>query len=220
MPAVDAERTTVQVQLAALAGIVLPLACFFCDPVVFQGVGFLARYKTIAYLLVLFSLLSYSVSLLRMDRKLPVVRLLAHAGLITGILLSITIGILILPFAVAGLVIFIGIFGFTPWLIATLYFRQLSRSRLSGKSPSGLPIIAIMLVATGLSIAADQHLKSQVHRLATFGYRAGYAFQELRWLHPLADLRELELAACFNSNESAEIYHRLTGNDGMTGCDD
>ncbi len=108
-------------------GVIFPVLCFVADPVVFKGtiLGFpwLGDYQVLAYLVGAIEMGVFIVW--RTFRKQLTTFSAPFAGvLFAGALFSTAIGIAILPLSLFGLLLVIGILGFTPFLTAFVYFRS------------------------------------------------------------------------------------------------
>jgi len=131
--------TIPQLTYDVIFGIVLPILCFIFDPIVFSGRGFvthivpLAQYKSLVYFFSAISIVTLVVWLLTYRT------LKSAGGIIGGILLSgavcsLLIGILILPLSLIGLMLIIGVLGFTPFFTAFVYLRNGVRAMKSAES--------------------------------------------------------------------------------------
>jgi hypothetical protein len=121
-----------------LFGVVMPVACIFFDPAVFTGnfLGerpWLGAVKPAAYALSFVSILAMMAWLIWGERlrgfSVVLSGLFAMAGL--G---SFLIGLAIMPLSLLGLIIVIGVFGFTPFLTAIVMFRNAERSYNAARS--------------------------------------------------------------------------------------
>lgn len=129
--------TYAQTVFDALFGIVAPVLCFVCDPIVFRssefGSALLVDYQAFAYLVSGVEILSLIIWLVWGRNSRQATRL-AGGMLMAGAVFSGLIGILILPFTLMGLMLGIGVFGFIPFLTALVYLRNAQRAfRLAGK---------------------------------------------------------------------------------------
>lgn len=121
------QATTKQTVFDVLLGVVLPVLCFIFDPIVFRG-NMMGR-----PLFGQLQLLAYSVAFIEIATLIIWLvwrkRLGAHATavggfLLTGALISFIIGLAILPFSILGILVVIGILGFTPFLTAFVFWRN------------------------------------------------------------------------------------------------
>jgi hypothetical protein len=119
-------------------GILMPVLCFLLDPGIIRGragpvfVDFpLSQYSFAIYGLSAFAMPAIVLGLLLGHR------IRAWGGLIAGVLLSAAvcsflIGVIILPLSLLGLIVVVGILGFTPLLTAFVYLRNAVRSFKQG----------------------------------------------------------------------------------------
>lgn len=113
-------------------GVVLPTACCLFDPMVFKGAmshngAILGEYKPFAYLISFVSIVLLMLFLL-FGRKLGWFNGVLAGLFLVGSAISLMVGIIIFPFSLLGLIILIGILGFTPLLAAFVYFRNSIRA--------------------------------------------------------------------------------------------
>ena len=119
--------TEKQNRFDVLFGIILPVICLVVDPIVFQG-GFLGerpwlgRFQLFAYLFCGLQI-GIFLSWRTLARHLAPAAGLIGGVLLTGALFSFIVGVLILPLTFFGLVVLIGIVGFTPFVTAFVYLR-------------------------------------------------------------------------------------------------
>jgi hypothetical protein len=110
-------------------GIVLPVLCLVFDPIVFLPGGFLSivflqDIRLFAYLSSFLGICALAYYL--WTRKGSIVL----AGMLFGSMaFSLAIGIALAPLSAVGLLIFIGIFGFTPFVTAFVFLRNAHRCR-------------------------------------------------------------------------------------------
>lgn len=107
-------------------GVVLPVICFVFDPTVFKGGFFgpanLGNYKPLAYVLSFILVMAMSAWLV-WGEKLKWLNAFLAGLFAVGSLISLAIGIVLLPFSLLGLIVLIGILGFTPLLTSIVYLR-------------------------------------------------------------------------------------------------
>lgn len=114
-------------------GVIIPLICFYFDPIVFRGnSGFengalFPGYRLPVYILGFTAIMAMAAWLL-WGRRLgslagPIGLLFAFSAVI-----SFFLGVVLFPFSVVGLVIAIGALGFTPFLSAIVYARNAKRA--------------------------------------------------------------------------------------------
>lgn len=226
--------TSSQMIFDVAVGIVLPPLCFLLDPIVFNNTasGFafapeLAQYKLLVYFISALSILTLSLWLISGNRSGSL------NGMIAGILLfgsvcSLLIGIIIFPLSVVGLLMIIGVLGFTPFFTSFAYLRnsvralnrakaKLNRSKLAAflllgaMLVSSLPVLANWQIGRLVTRSMDDLLRGDV-------YLAESAIQRLRYVGWAADLDQLVLAYSretdqVRKNNLARAYKEITGND-------
>lgn len=126
------EPTGLQRSFDWLFGVILPIICFFADPLVFrtwtgEGPGILGSYMPFAYALGFASIVSMAVWL-KWGHGLGAANA-GFAGLfaIAGVI-SLVVGVILIPFSLLGLILLIGALGFTPFFSAVIYFRNSCRA--------------------------------------------------------------------------------------------
>jgi hypothetical protein len=127
-----ANVTTGQRKFDWLFGVILPVACFFFDPIVFNRGSFhegpiLAGAKDFAYALSFASVMGTMAWLIWGERLRSFS--IALSGLFAvsaGI--ALMIGLAIAPYSLLGLIIVIGVFGFTPFFTSFVLLRNSVRS--------------------------------------------------------------------------------------------
>lgn len=114
-------------------GVVLPIVCFAFDPIVFKGgAAELGFAKPFAYILS-FSLIMATSAWLIWGEKLKWLNAFLAGLFAVGAGISLIIGISLLPLSLIGLIIVIGILGFTPLFTALVYLRSAIRAFHSAK---------------------------------------------------------------------------------------
>jgi hypothetical protein len=126
------QSTKLQRKFDWFFGVVLPLACCFFDPLVFKGAishngALLGEYKPFAYLLSYASIILMMLFLLY-GQKLKWFNAVLAGLFIVGSTISLLVGIAIFPLSLLGLVVLIGVMGFTPFFAAFVYFRNSIRA--------------------------------------------------------------------------------------------
>lgn len=130
--------TRAQAKFDWLFGVILPVVCFTFDPIVFRGeIGFfggssLASFKLSAYVLSFVSVMAMAAWLI-WGKKLKWLTAPLAGFFAVGGIISLVIGILIAPLSLFGLIILIGILGFTPLVTSIVYLRNALRAFQSAK---------------------------------------------------------------------------------------
>ena len=126
------ESTESQRTFDWLVGVILPIACFVFDPIVFKNQGLLINYKSFAYLLSFVSVMAMSAWLI-WGAKLKWLNAFLAGLFITGSIVSLSVGIILFPISILGLVILIGALGFTPLFSAIVFLRNSIRAYQAAK---------------------------------------------------------------------------------------
>src|SRR6185295_8732202 len=117
------EATRGQIIFDLVFGVVGPVLCFYFDPIIFRG-GMLGLGGV---MLPRLQLLAYSISIIQipvllvwllLGRQLRSFSAPIGGVLIAGSFFSFLVGVLIFPYSVLGLMVLIGVFGFTPFVTA------------------------------------------------------------------------------------------------------
>lgn len=169
----DDAPTKAQRRFDVTFGIVMPVVCLLCDPVVFRGGfvggGLYSGYALYAYTISALEIVALCAWLLAAGRAGR--RPAALAGmLLAGGLFSFVVGLAILPYSVIGLLfVLIGALGFIPFLTAFVYLRNGWRAAgavgLAGRGSPGLAAAALacgFVFALGAPAAAHVSVKSEV----------------------------------------------------------
>ena len=108
-------------------GILAPVVCVVADPIVFKTSGSLTTpwisYATGAYVFIALEILTLSAWLF-IPRKGPLPTLALAGPLLAGALASACLGLRMLPLSLIGLMVFIGILGFTPFVTGFVFLRN------------------------------------------------------------------------------------------------
>jgi hypothetical protein len=157
-----------------LFGMVLPLACLAGDRILFGRVRHLfngsifgpARIFCYGFILTEVVLLGLWILLRR--------KLTRSAGYFSGPLLagwffSLLAGLYLFPFSIVGLVVVIGVLGFSPWFAGFAFFRNWRMARLLSGTPGGsggrwLTLAGILFAVTP-AIALQARAEYLVRRL-------------------------------------------------------
>ncbi len=134
-------------------GVGLPLICFVFDPVVFKGSGFrgalLGNFKPFAYILSFISVMAMSAWLI-WGAKLKWFNAFLAGIFAVGGIISLIVGIILIPFSLIGLIILIGILGFTPLLSAIGFLRNAVRAFHAAKPFIEKPILIYSMVLSAI----------------------------------------------------------------------
>lgn len=203
-----------QVAFDVAAGILLPIACLLCDPIVFRSStlfgptgGFgpvLGRYLVFGYLAIGIAILSLAAWLA--VRRFPAL----FAGLLAGgTLCAVVLGIVLLPFSLFGLLFLIGALGFSPFVAAFVFWRNTIRT-FRAAQPRCPPVrlwaaaSAGLLIAIGGPAGIQGYVRHELSRATQLvqspdADEVALGIAKFRLFRPIADLDEL-----------VWIYHRET----------
>src|SRR5260221_79748 len=125
------EVTIPQLVFDVIFGAIGPILCFVFDPIVFHagfaGAPLFPAYQPIVYLFSGFEIVLLCFWLI-MGPGSELWNAMFGAALLCGGLFCLAIGCILLPFSVMGLMLGVGLFGFTPFLTALVYLRNGSRA--------------------------------------------------------------------------------------------
>lgn len=207
-------------------GVVLPVVCFFSDPFIFRS-GFLREgallgtYKPFAYVLS-FALIMGLLAFLLFGEKLKWTSALLSGLFFLGSAVSLAIGVLLSPFSFFGLIVLIGVFGFTPFFSAFVYARNAVRTyeaaafSLDARTLKHLVPLSVVLsfcLPYLFNVKVEQGLEQIINGDARTVRKVG---ARLWYVAPLLDLQPL-VTESGNSLDPeaekarAEIYFKLTG---------
>lgn len=121
------KATRSQLIFDVTVGMLVPILCLVFDPIVFRGSSFgspvFAGYQLFAYGLIIIEIIALGAWLALGERAGEWCGVLGGT-MLAGAFFSAGIGILLLPFSVVGLALVIGVFGFTPFVTAFIYWRH------------------------------------------------------------------------------------------------
>jgi hypothetical protein len=221
------ESTVSQRNFDWIFGVALPVICFVADPIVFKsGFGeppFLGILKPFAYVLSFVSVMAMSAWLI-WGAKLKWLNGFLAGLFAVGSVISLGVGIVLLPFSLLGLFFLIGILGFTPLFAAIVFLRNARRAFQASKPffDRGVLINSFMLGAV-FSVALPTVLNIQIKR-ALDAMRDGDAqtvraqAAKLKYVAPLVDFSDLPRQYAFDAAQDrekraalAEAYREFTG---------
>ena len=231
------EATLAQIIFDITIGMVLPILCLVFDPIVFRASGFgrplAADFQLFAYTLIAIEIVALGVWLALGKRAAEWCGVLG--GMMrAGALFSAVVGVILLPFSILGLMFFIGIFGFTPFLTAFIYWRN-SRRALAcagAQMPRAALYVTLLLGAT-LSFGApsfihwragklverslaevlegdDARANAAAHKLRLVGWFASGQTDQLAWAYgrETDPARKARLARAYREITGGDIEHR------------
>lgn len=156
-------------------GIVVPILCLYFDPVVFYDKVPCSNTPLPLAPYQIFMYIAMGLGMIILAIWLVVGNKITHGlGLIAGVFfvgtaLAATIGIVLLPMSLPGLLICLGVLGFIPFLTAYVYFRNgirtVLRARQQNPSRSSTRLIAAILTGALLILCIPAFLQWQAPRL-------------------------------------------------------
>jgi hypothetical protein len=198
-----------------LLGVVAPVLCLLLDPAIFRpfagGTGFMRHYRLFAYLEIGLSIL---MLLYYMATK-------RASAFLTGVLFgsaifALSLGAVILPVTLLGLLVFIGVFGLTPFFTFFVFLRnshrcwQQYRARTS-RMPSLAALVLGVIVIFGLPAGVQAsifHYGNRALAVVQSGPEEDFAgaVHTLKWLHYDTD----EIAFIFQRTNDPKQRERLS----------
>lgn len=161
----QSKATASQKRFDWLFGVILPIACFVFDPIVFTSETALGKYKAFAYVLSFVSVMALSAWLI-WGAKLKWLNGFL-AGLFTVVsFISLVIGIVIFPLSLIGLIILIGVLGFTPLFCAVVFLRNSTRAYRAAKPFLEKRVLAYSFLLSALfSIVVPSVINVEINKL-------------------------------------------------------
>jgi hypothetical protein len=149
----QAEPTGMQRGFDWAFGVVMPIICFFFDPVVFNrwpgDRGILGDYTPFAYTLALVSIASMIVWL-GWGKHFRLANAIFGGLFAVSGLISLIVGLALLPLSIFALIFLIGALGFTPLFTSVIYFRNSYRAFLSAEETSPQSLVYHTFFLVGL----------------------------------------------------------------------
>ena len=224
----EKESTESQRKFDWVFGVVLPVICFALDPIVFKS-GFgeqalLGVLKPFAYVLSFISVMAMSAWLI-WGAKLKWLNGFLAGLFAVGSIISLGVGIVLLPFSLLGLFLLIGILGFTPLFTSIVFLRNALRAFHTAKPflERGVLLNSFMLSAV-FSLCLPTVLNLQIYKaLNEINYGDAQTVRaqaaKLKYVAPLVDsgvlLKPYKQCAIKRDEEKkaalAEAYRELAG---------
>lgn len=226
------QGTKRQLGFDVVFGIVSPIVCFIADPIVFTGImgGIFSPFQFYVYTTSAISIVALVVWLCLREHLGSYGPVLG--GVFTaGAALSGVIGVIILPFSLAGIFLyFVGLAGFTPFLTAFVYLRNAlrafaategSRSRelkrvvtiVAAVATFGLPAVLNHQVTATVTTSVDQLIHGDANE-------ARQAAERLQWIPILPQASLDPVVRAYASESDAQkkavlkkYYQDATGGD-------
>ncbi len=224
----QAEFTTKQKTFDWTFGIILPVICCFFDPIVFRSTGFgenlLGDFKPFAYILSFVSIMSLLAFML-WGRRLQWLNGFLSGLFAIGAIISLGVGVVLLPISLMGLVILIGALGFTPLFAAFVYWRNAVRAYKNAYPVLGRNLLLRAMVLSAMfSFITPGIINIKIHQ-ALETMKNGDAqtivrtLKRLKYVAPLVDFytlsRKLRQNNAIKNNDERQAvtdsYRELTG---------
>ncbi len=219
------EATASQRKFDWTFGVILPVLCVVCDPIVFKSASnpLLGNFKPFAYLLSFVSIMAMMAWLL-FGKKLQWMNAFLAGLFLVGGFVSLGVGVVLFPFSVFGLRMLIGILGFTPLFSAFVYLRNSYRACAAAKPfLDGKVLIHSLALTAILSVVipavANVRIKRAMNRLTKGNAQTiRYEAQNLKYVVPLINTDGLVNRYKYEKGDEekqaiAEAYKTLTGVD-------
>lgn len=121
-----------------ILGIIVPILCLVCDPMVFtERLNFirspLQQYRVFAYLEIAVAIIALVVWL-KHKEKLSKWNSLFAIVFSSSAFFALVLGICLLPYTLVGIFVIVGIFGLTPFLAFSVYLRNAKEAAFSLKT--------------------------------------------------------------------------------------
>lgn len=208
-------------------GVILPVICFVFDPTVFKGGVFggalLGTFKPFAYVLSFVSVMAMAAWLI-WGEKLKWLNAFLAGLFVVGSMISLAVGIVLSPFSLLGLIVLIGVLGFTPLLTSIVFLRNTLRAFQAAQPFLEKKILIHSFALSALlSVVIPYILNVQINNALdeisrgdaqTVRARA----QSLKYVAPLVNfdsiVRQHALETGTNNKKKtalAEVYRNLTG---------
>lgn len=211
-------------------GVIMPLVCFVFDPFIFTSRwerSLLGGIRPFAYILSYVSIMAL-IAWFLLGKRLKWLNAFLAGLFGVGAVISFALGILLLPFSLFGLLLVIGILGFTPFFSGTVYLRNAVWAfRAAGPFMEKRTVILSFMLGAVLSIAVpwtvNAHIKREFDRMQTGNAEEIRAAASRLWyVKPLIDVSPLAIQYHRPSGEGlgperaqalAEAYRELSGKD-------
>jgi hypothetical protein len=227
--------TRAQDTFDTIFAVVMPIIVLLADPIVFKGgETFSNRALLEDYQLLAYVVCSLQIGLFltwRTWRRSLIRWAPAFAGVFfAGATFSGVIGVLLLPFSLIGLIVLIGVLGFTPLLTAFVFLRNGVRTAriqsggatvtsrfmaavMTGVMAMALPVLMTWQVERAISTSVDNLISADA-------VQSQQGARQLRWFRFVPDKYKRKIAlAHANSIDPVrrqtlnDAYHNITGED-------
>lgn len=171
------QPTEAQRAFDAIFGVVFPVICFELDPIVFKSAGgifgpaYAGDYQFLVYFISAVQITAMVVWY-TLGSRLGSFSAVIGFVLILGGLVSVVIGVFLLPLSLIGLILVLGILGFTPFLTGFAYIRSGVRAMRSCPpkkvyAPMVVGAIASAVITLAVPLAVNTWVQSTVSRSVT-----------------------------------------------------
>jgi len=152
----DATQTPGQVVFDVVFGILMPILCFYFDPGIIRGTRSttLGEFSIFIYGFSGLAILTLSIWFV-LGHRMRLLAAMFGGVLVAGAIISFSIGVLILPLTLIGILFVIGLLGFVPFITGFVYLRNWLRAinsgdRTSFRSPRVATVVLSAMIAIGL----------------------------------------------------------------------
>ena len=230
----DSFETRNQRRFDVIFGVILPVVVLVVDPIVFQngirgGPGVLGDYQIFSYLLC-----GVQMGLLLLWRscgsRLTSISAVLGGTLIGGAVFSFAIALLLTPFSIIGMLIVIGVAGFTPYLTGFVYLRNGVRAIKAQDKKIPATVRGWVIVGALISslvtpyVVSTQYSQAVAMCVSDLLYSEGQdvevAANRLRWFPNIPPKQRRRIIQAYFSEQHldkkeilAEYWKRLTGED-------
>jgi hypothetical protein len=113
--------------------VLLPVLCFTFDPILFGNVlegkpMFSEAIQIATYVCVAILILMFFVSFININSR--ILKLLTTGALLSGTIVASSIGVLLFPLTIIGLIIILGLLGFGPFFTASRFWKRYEEFKL------------------------------------------------------------------------------------------
>lgn len=226
------EPTESQYKFDWLFGVIMPVICFFFDLGIFSsyfgGDVIFGAFKPFAYLLSFTAIIAMMAWLIWGKQLKWLGAFIAGLFLTSGVV-ALAIGFVLLPFSLMGLVIVIGVLGFTPLFTGIVYLRNGVRAIKAAKPFLAKNVLTYSILLSSLAAGVipyviNVEIYQSLKRIKTGNARTIRSEGRKLWLvSPLVDASSLtqryyiipgsETQTEEVTNAVADVYRDLTGKD-------
>lgn len=228
----NSDCSGIQIIFDVLFGVILPIVCLVCDPIVFKRSDILISKFHYLPPVMFPSYAPFAYCLIGIDAALLIfilfvqLRSVFFGGcLLSGAIFSLILGILMTPMTLLGLFIGIGVFGLAPFFASFVYFRNFLRiiRHSIHRSLAAIVFLVFLGLSTTFLISFSFHQIVSMHIDTSLEFIAcGNAHSEKQARETLQRLRFLfnddRLIMQYNQTQDenqkkkiAEAYQQITG---------